>query len=66
MVSKKAIHYATKACELVGWKNANFLSTLAAAYAEEGNFLGSDQVVEEGAGVTGIREGRQRAGPATP
>ena len=29
---------ATKACELTGWKNANYLDTLAAAYAEVGNF----------------------------
>jgi serine/threonine-protein kinase len=35
---KKAIEYATKACELTGWKDADFLSTLAAAYAECGQF----------------------------
>jgi tetratricopeptide (TPR) repeat protein len=35
---KKAIEYATKACELSSWKNADFLSTLAAAYAECGQF----------------------------
>jgi tetratricopeptide (TPR) repeat protein len=34
----KAIQYATKACELSGWKNADFLSTLAAACAECGQF----------------------------
>lgn len=33
-----AIEMATKACELTGWKNANYLDTLAAAYAEVGNF----------------------------
>jgi tetratricopeptide (TPR) repeat protein len=35
---KKAVEYATKACELSGWKNASYLSTLAAAHAECGNF----------------------------
>jgi tetratricopeptide (TPR) repeat protein len=35
---KKAVAYATKACELAGWKTASFLSTLAAAYAECGQF----------------------------
>jgi tetratricopeptide (TPR) repeat protein len=29
---------ATKACELAGWKNGEWLSTLAAAYAELGDF----------------------------
>jgi tetratricopeptide (TPR) repeat protein len=35
---KRALEFATKACELSGWKNANYLSTLAAAYAERGDF----------------------------
>jgi tetratricopeptide (TPR) repeat protein len=34
----KAIEYATKACELTEWKNALYVDTLAAAYAETGNF----------------------------
>ena len=29
---------ATKACKLTGWKNPNYLATLAAAFAEAGNF----------------------------
>ena len=33
-----AIEYATKACELTDWKNANYLDTLAASYAEAGDF----------------------------
>src|SRR5205823_3114801 len=33
-----AIKLATKACELVGWRDANDLDTLAAAYAESGDF----------------------------
>jgi tetratricopeptide (TPR) repeat protein len=35
---KKAIEYATKACELSKWKNAYHLGTLAAAYAEHHEF----------------------------
>jgi hypothetical protein len=34
----KAVTYARKACELTGWENANILDTLAAAYAEAGQF----------------------------
>ncbi|NIS52951.1 MAG: protein kinase [Phycisphaerae bacterium] len=34
----KAVEIATKACELTNWKNANFIDTLAAAYAEAGEF----------------------------
>ena len=35
---KKAVEYATKACELTQWKEANSVETLAAAYAEAGQF----------------------------
>jgi len=35
---KQAVEYATKACELTEWKSANFIGTLAAAYAEIGDF----------------------------
>ena len=33
-----AVQLALRACELTGYKNANFLDTLAAAYAEAGSF----------------------------
>lgn len=36
--SKKALEYAQKACELTSYKYANDLESLAAAYAELGNF----------------------------
>lgn len=36
--AKKAVAYATKACDLTEWKNAQDLETLAAAYAEAGQF----------------------------
>jgi tetratricopeptide (TPR) repeat protein len=35
---KKAVELATKACELTKWKDADTLSTLAAAHAECGHF----------------------------
>jgi len=34
----KAVENATKACELTNWKNHEHISTLAAAYAETGDF----------------------------
>ena len=40
---QQAVEYATKACELTAWKNADYLDTLAAAYAEAGDF---DKAVE--------------------
>jgi tetratricopeptide (TPR) repeat protein len=35
---KRAVEYATTACELTGWKTPLFLDTLAAAYAAAGQF----------------------------
>ena len=35
---KQAISHATKACEFSGWNEPNYLDTLAAAYAEDGQF----------------------------
>jgi tetratricopeptide (TPR) repeat protein len=40
---KKAVEYATKACDLTSWKASYFLSTLAAACAENGEF---DQAIK--------------------
>jgi tetratricopeptide (TPR) repeat protein len=40
---KRAIEHATRACELTEWKNPEFIATLAAAYAEAGDF---DRAVE--------------------
>ena len=36
--AKRGITYATRACELTQWKAPQFLSVLAAAYAESGDF----------------------------
>jgi len=35
---KEAVKYGTKACELTAWKDAYNINTLAAAYAESGDF----------------------------
>jgi tetratricopeptide (TPR) repeat protein len=35
---KRAVEYATRACEQTGWKDLYFVDTLAAAYAETGQF----------------------------
>ena len=45
---KRAIELATKACELTEYKEPHILSTLAAAYAETGDFDTAREVVAEG------------------
>jgi serine/threonine-protein kinase len=35
---KQAVEHATRACELTGWKHPELIDTLAAAYAEAGDF----------------------------
>ncbi len=35
---KRAVEAATRACELTNWKNHEYISTLAAAYSEAGDF----------------------------
>jgi hypothetical protein len=44
---KEAVSLATKACELTHWQEANWVDTLAAAYAESGDFQRAAQYQEQ-------------------
>ena len=44
---KQALDYARRACELTSWTNANYLDTLAAAYAATGDFAQAVQWQEK-------------------
>ena len=56
---KRAIELATKACEVTEWKEAHIISTLAAGYAETGDFETakkySRQAVELGSEVDDVK-----------
>jgi tetratricopeptide (TPR) repeat protein len=45
---KKAVEYATKACEVTGFAESHILSTLAAAYAEAGDFENAIKYCQDG------------------
>ena len=47
----QAIRLATRACELMKYADANFLGTLAAAFAEAGRFDEAAQTVQKAAGM---------------
>jgi tetratricopeptide (TPR) repeat protein len=48
---KKALESATRACELTDWKEASHLDTLAAAYAECGDFAHAIEYQEKAQGL---------------
>jgi tetratricopeptide (TPR) repeat protein len=50
---KKAVEEATKACELSHWKNSSYIDTLAAAYAETGDFKQAVQYEEKSIALAG-------------
>lgn len=60
---KEAIASATKACELEHWKNASYVDTLAAAYAEIGKFATAvkyeNQAIAMNEGLEEMRKGMQ-------
>ena len=48
---RRAIELATKACEVTEYKQAHILSTLAAAYAETGDFKSAKKWIEKAAEI---------------
>jgi tetratricopeptide (TPR) repeat protein len=50
---KRAIELATKACEETEWKAAHIISTLAAAYAETGNFAKAREMSQKAVDIDG-------------
>src|SRR5205823_7762660 len=56
----RAVASATRACELSGWKDAYNLDTLAAAYAEVGDFPKAVAYQEKANGLFPSEEGRTK------
>ena len=48
---RQAVEHARRACELSGWKVAGFLDTLAASYAECGEFEEAIRYQQQAAGL---------------
>jgi len=61
---KQAVELATKACEITRWENPIFLGTLAAAYAEEGDFASAlkwqEQAIALGISDSDLSAARRR------
>jgi TPR repeat protein len=57
---KEAVSYATKACEITQWKDANFIGTLAAAYAEIGNFSKAINYAQQSLKMTSLEAAERR------
>ena len=53
-----AVTYATRACEVAEWKNASYIDTLAASYAQTGDF---DKAIEFQKKAVALASASQRA-----
>jgi hypothetical protein len=56
---KKAVESATRACSLSGWNNADDIGTLAAAYAEAGDFASATRFQSWAQELYGSEEDRK-------
>ena len=58
---KKAVEYATQACERSAWNDPNSVSVLAAAYAEDGDFTKAVKWQEEAVALSPENEKTKRS-----
>lgn len=56
---KKAVEYATRACQASSWKNPDVIDTLAAAYAEMGEFDRATELQEKAIHMAESQSGSQ-------
>jgi tetratricopeptide (TPR) repeat protein len=59
---RQAVEHATEACRLTGWKEAGYIDTLAASYAEAGDFLSAIRYEEQAIGMAESNAQKQSRG----